>query len=183
MRLLELDPFLDLVWVHFQMFADRNMFGSYVSPRRGRKGARSKLPTSTGLSLVRRNHYSHRSTYSQLLDKIRFVIFHCEKLSVSLAFCLKVTYSGSSFCIGSAVLLGGKYLLGTISGCFIFISSYALMISRPQQKDQAWRVQNFRTRGMKHRQEILVACKETEAGVEFNFPLFCITRKHFSGYT
>lgn len=49
------------------------------------------------------------------------------------------------------------------------------MISRPQQKNEVWRVQAFWTRGMKHQQEILVVCKETGEEADLNFPLFCIT--------
>lgn len=67
--------------------------------RRGRKGRK-------GFSLVKRNHCSHHSTYTHLLNRIHFIMFHCVKLSMSLAICLKLIYRVCSFSMGSVNLLG-----------------------------------------------------------------------------
>ena len=142
----------------------------------GKANDQRYLPVHKGLSLVRRNHYSHRSFYSHWLDKIRFVIFHCVKLSVSLAVCFKVTYSDSSFCMGSTAI---RYNVGL---CYIHLSlrpddfEASANVSSLTSSDllNAWYEKSARDAR---------SVQETEEEVDLSFPWSCVMRKYCSGCT
>lgn len=74
--------------------------------------ASREIKAQKGLSSVKGNQCSHHSnvTYSHLLNKIHFIMFHCVKFSMTLTVCLKIIYSVSSFSMNSVVLFGEEYL-------------------------------------------------------------------------
>lgn len=153
-RRLELDLSLDLVWIHLLMFAAWNMLGIMQFSE---KWMERRMIKGT---------HQYWSCFSEK-EPFRYPSL-CKAFCVScrlfqgnlLRFFLLHRFNCSAWRKISAF----RYHFGT------FISPCRLMISRPQQMYQAWRVQTFWTRGMKHQQEMLVVCRETEEEVDLYFP-------------
>lgn len=139
----QLNLFLDMIWNCFQMFATQSMF-EIIKIGEGEDRVFSWWKGTTC-------HCLHHSSYSHLLNRIHFIIFHCVKLSISLPVCLKIIQSGSSFSVGSVVLPCRKNRCNPPRFRAVLHSSPlmpALRSPRSQQKNQGSRFQKFGMRGV-----------------------------------